>query len=37
METSIMGYIRIFRYIVGLYRGNGKESGNYYNGLSRDI
>ena len=37
MEATIMGYIGIFRYILGLYRGNGKENGNYYNGLCRDI
>ena len=37
METVIMGYIGIFSYILGLYRGNGKENGNYYNGLYRDM
>ena len=34
META--GNIGILRYILGLYRGNGKENGNYYNGLYRD-
>ena len=33
METTIMGYIRI---ILGLYWDNGKENGNYYNGLYWD-
>ena len=33
METTTMGYIGI---IQGLYRDNGKENGNYYNGLFRD-
>ena len=26
-----MGYIGIIGYILGLYRDNGKEHGNYYN------
>ena len=30
METTIMGYIGV---ILGLYWDNGKENGNYYNGL----
>ena len=30
METTIMGYI-------GLYWDNGKENGNYHNGLYRAI
>ena len=25
-----MGYMGIMRYILGLYRDNGKENGNYY-------
>ena len=34
METTIMGYIlRLYRVILGLYWENGKENGNYYNGL----
>ena len=36
METTIMGYIGIIGYILGLYWDNGKENGNYYNGLYRD-
>ena len=36
METTIMGYIGIIGYILGFYRDNGKEKGNYYNGLYRD-
>ena len=28
-------YIGIFGVIQGLYRDNGKENGNYYNGLYR--
>ena len=27
------GYIGILGYILGLYGNNGKENGNYYNGL----
>ena len=30
METAIMGYVRV---ILGLYRDNGKENGNYYSGI----
>ena len=30
METTIMGYIRV---ILGLFRENGKENGNYYSGF----
>ena len=30
METTIMGYIGIIWYILGLYGDNGKENGNYY-------
>ena len=30
METTIMGYIGIIGYILGFYRDNGKENGNYY-------
>ena len=30
METTIMGYIR---YILGLCWDDGKENGNYYNGI----
>ena len=34
METTIMGYIGIIMgYILGLYRDNGKENGNYYVGF----
>ena len=34
METTTMGYIRdILGDIWGLYWDNGKEHGNYYNGL----
>ena len=36
MEATIMGYIGIMGYILGLYRGNGKFNGSYYNGLYRD-
>ena len=38
METTIMGYIGIIGYILGFYRDNGKQNGNYYNilALSRD-
>ena len=36
METTIMGYMGIIGYILGFYRDNGKENGNYYNGLYRD-
>ena len=44
METTIMGYMGIIGIIQGLYRDivlvikreNGKEHGNYYNGLCRD-
>ena len=32
MENQMEGYIGI---ILGLYRDNGKENGNYYNGLYR--
>ena len=39
METTVMGYIiqgfRGYTETMG-YRDNGKESGNYYNGLYRD-
>ena len=30
METTIMGYTGIIGYMLGLYRDNGKENGNYY-------
>ena len=30
METTMMGYVGIIGYILGLYGDNGKESGNYY-------
>ena len=33
METIIMSYIGILGYILGLYTDNGKENGNYYNGI----
>ena len=33
METTIMGYIGIIGVILGFYRHNGKENGNYYLGL----
>ena len=33
METAIMRRIGIIGHILGLYRENGKENGNYYNGL----
>ena len=33
IETTIMGYIGIIGYILGIYRDNGKENGNYYNGV----
>ena len=29
MQTTIMGYIGIIRYIMGLYRDTGKENGSY--------
>ena len=32
METTTMGFTG---YILGLYWDNGKENGNYYNGLYR--
>ena len=32
METSVMGYIGIIGYILGLYWDNGEENGNYYLG-----
>ena len=33
MEATIKGYKGIIGYILGLYRDNGRESGNYYNGV----
>ena len=32
METTgiIIGFIGVIRYILGLYRDNGKENGHYY-------
>ena len=30
METTIMGCIGIIGVILGLYRDNGKQNGNYY-------
>ena len=33
METTIMGYIGIIGYMLGLYWDNGKENGNYYLGF----
>ena len=33
METTIMGYIGILGYRLGLYWDNGKENGNYYLGF----
>ena len=33
LETTIMGHIGIIGYILGIYRDNGKENGNYYNGV----
>ena len=30
METTIMGYIGIIGYILGFYKDNGQEHGNYY-------
>ena len=33
MEATIMGYKGIIGNILGLYRDNGKENGNYHNGL----
>ena len=36
MET-IMGYIQIIGYILGLYRDNGKENGNYYSIMGYNI
>ena len=37
METTILGYIgTIIVYVLGLYWDNGKENGNYYNGLYMD-
>ena len=35
METTIMGLYRDYKVILGLYWDNGKENGNYYNGLFR--
>ena len=29
METTILGYIGIIGYILGLHRGNGREHGKY--------
>ena len=34
METTIVGYLGIMGYILGVLGDNGKEKGNYYN---RDI
>ena len=37
METTTFGlYWGLWGYILRLYRDNGKEHGNYYNGLYRD-
>ena len=38
METMIMGYLVILGTILGLYRDNVKENGNYYSiyGLYKD-
>ena len=36
MEATLMGYIGTVGYILGFYWDNGKENGNYYNGLYRD-
>ena len=36
METTIMGLTGTIRYILGLYRDNGREIGSYYNGLCKD-
>ena len=33
MEKRIETTIGIMGYILGLYRDNGKENGNYYNGV----
>ena len=32
MGLGYKGYIGIIGYMLGLYRDNGKENGNYYNG-----
>ena len=37
METTIMGYVGVVGVIFGLYWGNGKENGNYCNGLYRGL
>ena len=31
--TIIIGYMGVIGYILGLYRDNGKENGNYYLGF----
>ena len=33
METTILGYVGIIGYTVGLYWDKGKEHGNYYLGF----
>ena len=33
METTIMGYVGMVGYILGLYCENGKANGNYYLGF----
>ena len=33
MEATIMGYIGILGYVLGLYWDNGKENGTYYLGF----
>ena len=35
METGIIGFIGVYQGCTGLYGDNGKERGNYYNGLYR--
>ena len=30
METTVLDYVRILGYILGIYWDNGKENGNYY-------
>ena len=35
-HIGVMGYKGIIGFILGLYRDNGKEHGNYYNGLYVD-
>ena len=37
METTILDYKRILGYILGISWDNGRENGNYHNGLYKDF